>query len=115
MMNKSTEEMQAALQRHERISRQDLECSGCGYKGRMGLSGTKKASALVLSERVIYSAIALFFFASYFAENQALAFTIRMVIPALVFVIFIYTEQKLKTYTYSCPNCSAAISSRGSK
>jgi len=81
----------------------------------MGLTGTTKAAALVLSERILYVCIALFFFASYFAENQALAFTIRMVIPALVFVIFIYIEQKLKTHAYSCPNCGAMISARGSR
>ena len=113
-MMKSDAEMQEELQSHERVSRGSLECA-CGYKGRMGLLGTKKAPKLVFSERLIYSSIALFFFASYFAENQALAFTIRMVIPALAFAIFIYTEQKLKTHTYSCPNCSAAISSVGAR
>ena len=81
----------------------------------MGLAGTKKSQMLVLSERVFYAGIALFFFASYFAEDQALAFTIRMVIPALVFVIFIYIEQKLKMHVYSCPNCGAMTSLRGSK
>lgn len=81
----------------------------------MGLAGTKKSQMLVLSERIFYAGIALFFFASYFSENQALAFTIRMVIPALVFVIFIFIEQKLKTHAYSCPNCGAMISARGSK
>ncbi len=115
MMNRNAEAIQSELQGHQRISRQNIKCSGCGYEGRMGLTGTKKAQALVISERVLYSAIALFFFASYFAENQALAFTIRMVIPALVFVIFIYIEQKLKTYSYSCPNCSALTSLRGSR
>ncbi len=113
-MMKSDAEMQKALQGHERVSRGSLECA-CGYNGRMGLLGTKKAPVLVLSERVVYSGIALFFFASYLAENQALAFTIRMVIPALVFVIFIYTEQRLKTHTYSCPNCGAATSVRGAR
>lgn len=111
---KSDQEIQEELQARERVSRSSLECE-CGYKGRMGLLGTKKTPGLVLAERIIYSSIALFFFASYFAENQALAFTIRMVIPALVFVLFIYTEQKLKTHTYACPNCSAAIISRGAK
>ena len=111
---KNDAEIQEELQSHERISRGRLACQ-CGYKGIMGLLHARKAPMLVLSERVIYVGIALFFFASYFAENQALAFTIRMVIPAVVFVIFIYIEQKLKTYTYSCPNCKAMIVARGGR
>lgn len=112
---KNDAEIQDELQSHERVSRSSLACQACSYKGVMGLLHAKKAPMLVLSERIIYAGIALFFFASYFAENQALAFTMRMVIPAVVFVIFIYTEQKLKTYTYSCPNCSAKIITRGAR
>ena len=114
-MMKNDAEMQGKLQSHERVSRTRLECAGCGYKGAMGLLGARKAPMLLLSERIIYSGIALFFFASYFAENETVAYTIRMVVPAVVFVIFIYTEQKLKTYTYSCPNCSAKITTRGAR
>lgn len=112
---KNDAEIQEELQSHGRISRGRLACQACGYKGIMGLLHAGKAPMLVLSERIIYVGIALFFFASYFAENETVAYTIRMVVPAVVFVIFIYIEQKLKTYTYSCPNCSASVVLRGSR
>jgi hypothetical protein len=113
-MTRNAEEIQAELQGGDRMSRADLECGSCGYRGRMILAGAKKTPALVLSERIIYASIALLFFASYFAENQPLAFTIRMVVPALMFVIFIYIEYRLKNYTYVCPNCKAQKETRGS-
>ncbi len=114
-MIKADAEISAELQSHERISRTRLECTGCGYKGRMGLLEAKKAPMLLLAEKIIYAGIALFFFISYFAQNETVAYTIRMVIPAVAFVIFIFVEQKLKTYTYSCPNCKALKTVRGSK
>lgn len=114
-MIKADAEISAELQSHKRISRTRLECPGCGYKGNMGLLEAKKAPMLLLGERIVYVCIALFFFISYFAHNETVAYTIRMVIPAVVFVIFIFVEQKLKTYTYSCPNCKASKTVRGSK
>ena len=112
---KNDQEIQNELQSHERISRASLACQACGYHGIMGMLHAKKAPMLLVGERILYAGIALFFFASYFAENETVAYTIRMVIPALVFVIFIYTEQKLKTHTYACPNCSATIITRGAR
>ncbi len=114
-MIKTDAEVSAELQSHKRLSRTRLECPGCGYKGIMGLLHAKKTPMILLGEKVVYVCIAAFFFLSYFAQNETLAYTIRMVIPAVVFVIFIFVEQKLKTYTYSCPNCNAPKVLRGSQ
>lgn len=115
MMIKNDADIGAELQTYKRFSRTKLQCTGCGYKGTMGLLHAIKSPGLLAGERILYAVIALYFLFSYFAKNETVAYTLRMVIPAVVFVIFIFVEQKLKTYTYACPNCKAPQSVRGSQ
>lgn len=114
-MMKADAKISAELRNYKRFSRTKLECPACGYKGIMGLLHAKKSPGLLTGERIVYAVFALYFLYSYFAKNETVAYTIRMVIPAAVFVIFIFVEQKLKTYTYTCPDCKASRGVRGSR
>lgn len=116
MIKVSTDvEIQVELQKHRRFSRSKIKCLACAYRGVMGLLNAKKSPALLVSEKIVYAGLISFFLLSYFAKNETLAYTLRMVLPAFVFVIFICVEQKLKTHTYSCPNCKASNVLQGSK